>query len=95
MDAVCPVCGAAVELTRLSSPTPRKSTDRLADKIGLVPDQPARATIFQGVIVAVTAAAGAAGLGMIGGWPMGILAGTVVGLSVGGLVSLIRGLRRK
>ncbi len=92
MDALCPVCGAAGGLT---PPPLRKSTDRLADKIGLVPDQPARATILQGVVVVVTAAVGAAGLGMIGGWPMGILAGAVVGLSVGGLVSLVRGRQRK
>jgi len=95
MDAVCPVCGAAGGLTPPSAPALRKSTDRLADKIGLVPDQSARVTLFQGVIVAATAALGAAGLGMIGGWPLGILAGAVVGLSVGGLMSLIRGLRRR
>jgi hypothetical protein len=87
LDAVCPVCGAAVGLTAPSAPTLRKANDRLADKVGFVPDPPARAAIFQGVFVAVTTALGAAALGVIGGWPMGILAGAVVGLVVGGLVS--------
>lgn len=99
MDAVCPVCGAASGLTAPSAPTLLESNDRLADKIGFVPNLPARAAIFRGVFVAVTAALGAAGLGVIDGWPMGILAGAVVGLLVGGLVSravlVKRGRRRK
>jgi hypothetical protein len=42
---------------------------------------------------------GAALLGVIGGWPVGVLGGAVLGLVVGGLVSggvlMVRGLRRK
>jgi hypothetical protein len=81
------------------APTGGDSYDRLADKVGLVPNVRATDNVFQGVLVAVTTVLGAAVLGVIGGWPMGVLGGAVLGLVVGGLLSggvlMMRGLRRK
>ena len=71
----CPLCGGAVPDPRYrapSAPTGRDSYDRFADKVGLVPNVRARDNLFQAVFVAVTTATGAAVLGVLGGWPVGV-----------------------
>ena len=99
--APCPVCGAAADRkpTAPSAPTSRDSYERFANTVGLVPNLLAKDNLFQGVFVAVTTALGAVVLGLIGGWPVGVLGGSVLGLMVGGLLSggalMIRRLRRK
>jgi hypothetical protein len=81
------------------APTLRDSYDRFADRVGLVPNLRTKDNVFQGVFVALTTIFGAAVLGLIVGWPMGVLGGAALGLLVGGLASggvlMARGLRRR
>jgi hypothetical protein len=73
--------------------------DRLADKVGLVPNVRERDNLYQGIaILCVTALTTPIGL-FVGGWPLGVIESVVAGLVVGGLgsgfVLMIVGLMRR
>lgn len=80
---------------------PKASTDyeKLADKVGLVPNVRKKDNLYQGVAVLGTTTVGLIGGLLAGGWPVGALLGALAGLVIGGLVSggvlMVLGLMRR
>ncbi len=80
----------------------KDSTDyeRIADKVGLVPNVRKKDNLYQGAaVLAATTVGSILGHVLMGGWPVGALVGGLGGLVAGGLVSgvvlMIIGLMRK
>jgi len=73
--------------------------DKVADKVGIVPNIRKKDNLYQGIaVLSFTAVTTVVGL-VFWGWPLGAMAGAVIGLIVSGLISgfvlMIIGLTRK
>ena len=73
--------------------------NRIADKVGLVPNVRKKDNLYQAVCVGAFLLVGVAVGWFSGGWPFGVLLGALAGLVVGtvssGLVIMVLGLLRK
>ena len=79
----------------------KRSTDyeKVADKVGLVPNVRKKDNVYQGLAVLGTTAVGVVAGLIWAGWPIGAMLGALAGLVIGGLVSglvlMFVGLARK
>ncbi len=78
---------------------PSTEYEKVADKVGLVPNVRTKDNLYQGVAVLGTTTLGLTGGLVSGGWPVGALVGALAGLVIGGLVSggvlMVLGLMRR